>query len=510
MNKNKIVISIFLATIICLASFPMLPLASAETTNAQCPSIVPLQVNPDFRIYASPSCQYVIAGSSANSIMRLYPIARFNGTVTLTATSPTGWTTTLSAASVPIKYNAGGSSVLAVSVPLSAASGKYVVTITGTSGALNHRADVIVQVIKPDFNIRSCPSYLFMIAGSSANSLIKVNPEGRFNGTVTLTATYPTGWLANLAQSSLEIKYNAAASTALGISVPANAVAGKYIVTVAGKSGSMSHATDIVVQLINADFGICVNPSYLYVIAGSSANSMIKLYSLGRFNGTVALTATSPAGWTANFSPLSVPIKYNEAGSSVLSVLVPSNAVAGKYAITVTGTSGTTTHPINVIVQVINTNFEIRTTPSYLYVVAGSSATSMVKLCPIGRFNGTVTLTASSPNGWTVSLAPTSAEVKYNLAGLSVLGISVPSNVESGKYIVTVTGTSGSLTHTTDVVVQVIKPDFKIFTVPSNLYLTAGTSADIAIKVQSLSRFNGTISLSPVLSSGWTSTLASS
>jgi uncharacterized membrane protein len=378
---------------------------------------------------------------------------------------------------------------------------------------LIHAANIIVQVISPDFDISASPSYLYVIAGTSASSMVRLNPDGRFNGTIALTSTYPTGWAANLSPTSVQIKYNAAGSSALSISVPSGAVAGKYVVTVTGKSGGLNHEVNVTVQVISPDFDICASPSYQYVIAGSNANSIIKLSPDNRFNGTIVLSAAYPTGWTGTFTPVSVEIKYNAAGSSTLAISVPSGAAAGKYVITVTGKSGALTHEVNVTLQVIKPDFDISASPSSLYVVAGSSANSMIRLNSDGRFNGTIALTATYPNGWTVNLSPTSVPIKYNAAGSSTLSISVPSGTAAGKYVITVAGTSGALIHATNIIVQVIYPDFSISSSPSNLYLVPGASANIAIKVQSLSRFNGTITLvpsMPTLPSVWSSNLAKS
>ena len=76
-------------------------------------------------------------------------------------------------------------------------------------------------------------------------------------------------------------------------------------------------------------------------------------------------------------------------------------------------------------------------------VQAGSSGTSTVTITPLNGYLGPTTLSFSgAPSG--VTITPTSAP-----NGQSTLAIAVGSNVAPGTYTVTVTGTSGSLSHST-------------------------------------------------------------
>jgi len=504
--KNKIGISIILVAILCIG-LPTLTLASTETPKSPLSTNLTTQaVNPDFGIYSSQPYLCLIAGSSGTVALRIYPEARFNGTVVLAATYPAGWTANLAPASVQVKYNESAKSTLSVAVPSNAAPGKYNITITGTSGALTHSTNVTVLIITPDFDIYACPSYEYVLAGSSVNSMIRLYSEGRFNGTIALTATFPAGWTANLAPSSVQIKYNASASSTLTTAVPSNAASGKYTVNITGTSGSLTHEISVTILVISPDFDIYACPTWQSALAGSTISSVIRLNPDARFNGTISLTATNTAGWTTTLNPTSVQIKYNESATSTLNTIIPSNAAPGKYTITVTGTSGALTHKANVTIQVITPDFDIYACPQYQYAFAGSTATSTIRLTPDGRYNGTVALVTTQPTGWTTNVAPTPVQVKYNASATSTITASIPANAAPGRYIITVTGTSGSLTHTANITIQVISPDFNIYSCPSTISLTAGSSGGATIRVIPLDKFNGTVALTLSAPAGWTST----
>ncbi len=174
----------------------------------------------------------------------------------------------------------------------------------------------------------------------------------RFNGTIALSAANPTDWSTSLSASPVDIKYNLAGSSTLAISVPSDAAVGKYTVTVTGTSDSLIHSTDVIVQVIKPDFSISSNPSILYLAACTSSDIAVKVQSLNRFYGTVSISPTLPTGWTSNLAQPSLTVHSGTADSTVLSISVPSNAPTGTYAITITGTSNTLTHPTSLKVVV--------------------------------------------------------------------------------------------------------------------------------------------------------------
>src|SRR2546426_1707779 len=93
-------------------------------------------------------------------------------------------------------------------------------------------------------------------------------------------------------------------------------------------------------------------------------------------------------------------------------------------------------------------DFNVTANPTSVTANAGVSATSTITVSPVNGFTGTVSLSSTvSPTGLTCSLSPTSV----------TLGSSQPSTLSctgiAGSYTVTVTGASGSLSHTAKVTV---------------------------------------------------------
>ena len=315
-------------------------------------------IKPDFNVKARPSCLSIASGTTENSIIGANSLSRFNGTVELTALVPSGWQTpVLAKSALKITYDQTDSTSLAISVPAHTASGKYAVVVTGTSGSLTHSVTLTVQVLNPDFKMYACPSYLCLVAGTSGTSTIHVGPVDRFNGTISLAASAPSGWSTpTLASSSLAITYAGGATTALSISVPSNAAAGTYNITVTGTSGLLSHAATIKVQVVRPSITVKSSPSSITIPAGSSKLVTIGVVGGGRYNGTVSFSVTAPANWVTTFAKPSLTVKYNQCTSTMsLQITVPKGTPAGKYSVTVTGTSNplslTSSTTITVVVK---------------------------------------------------------------------------------------------------------------------------------------------------------------
>src|SRR5271168_128950 len=100
--------------------------------------------SPNFTLTASPSSQSITAGSTADYTITVTPQNGFTGTVSLSVSGePSGWTPTLSPASVS---GGSGSSTLQVATTSSATPGTYTLTVTGTSGTLSQTLSVPLTV----------------------------------------------------------------------------------------------------------------------------------------------------------------------------------------------------------------------------------------------------------------------------------------------------------------------------------------------------------------------------
>jgi hypothetical protein len=236
------------------------------------------------------------------------------------------------------------------------------------------------------------------------------------------------------------------------------------------------------------------NPVTINTAATNTGTTTLTVTALSGFTGTVTLTATAPAGWTATPSPTAI----TGSGASTLTITVPTGTLGGTYPVTVKGTSGSITHSITVNVQVLVTTPDFTMTaapnPVTINTAATNTGTTTLTVTALSGFTGTVTLTATAPAGWTATPSPTA----ITGSGASTLTIIVPTGTLGGTYPVTVKGTSGSITHSITVNVQVLvtKPDFALTVFPSSLSIVPGSTKQATVKVTPLNGYTGTVALS--------------
>jgi subtilase family serine protease len=196
------------------------------------------------------------------------------------------------------------------------------------------------------------------------------------------------------------------------------------------------------------DFTISASPATLTIAKGSSGTATITVTALNGFTGNVTLSTTSaPTGWAAILSQSTI----QTSGQSKLTITAPSNAGIGTYSITVAGKSKSSSHTTTVTVQVSSPDFSISALPMSLSIRHGSFGTSTISVTALNGSTGIVTLTATAPMGLGVSLSSTSISTPGN----STLTITAPGNTRTEMCIVTVTGKSGSLSHTVAITVTV-------------------------------------------------------
>lgn len=206
--------------------------------------------------------------------------------------------------------------------------------------------------------------------------------------------------------------------------------------------------------VVTPDFSISASPSALTINAGSAGSSTVTVNSLNSFSSAVTLTATYPVGWTVTLNPPSVI----PTATSTLSITVPAGTSPGTYYVTATGTSGSLSHSSTLTVTVptpAKPDFSISASPSALTIRSGTKGTSRITVSSINSFSGAVALAATYPNGWTVTFNPPSVTPPSGGTATSTLSITVPTSARSGKYTITVKGTSGSLTYSVTITVTV-------------------------------------------------------
>jgi subtilase family serine protease len=132
------------------------------------------------------------------------------------------------------------------------------------------------------------------------------------------------------------------------------------------------------------------------------------------------------------------------------------NAVTGYDLVTGWGSPGGQ-NLIDALAPPANAGFQLSASPSSLTLQPGTSGTTTITVQDEAGFTGKATLSCSGlPSGVTASFGASSA------TGTSVLTLSASSSAIRGSYLVTITGTSGSVTATTTLALVIDAPGFSL------------------------------------------------
>ena len=108
-------------------------------------------------------------------------------------------------------------------------------------------------------------------------------------------------------------------------------------------------------------------------------------------------------------------------------------------------------------------DFQLSTNPSSLAVLQGTAANTTVSIRSLNDFAGSISLSASvSPSGLVTTLSSGTAIISRGGTTTSRVTISTLQATPIGSYSVTLTGTNGSVTHSTVVGVLVTTPEIRI------------------------------------------------
>jgi YD repeat-containing protein len=214
------------------------------------------------------------------------------------------------------------------------------------------------------------------------------------------------------------------------------------IATLTGYVDSSVTVANYIIQI-----PVSVSPASQTVLSCGSASYTVSVPAMNGVSGSLAVSVNGlPAGATASFSPASI----GSPGSSTLTVFTSPSTPVATYPLTITVTgatsSGATT--VTLVVQ----DFTLAATPSSQTMAAPGTAVYPVSTSALNGFGGNVGLSVSGlPANSSVTFYPPS----ISAAGSSNLVLNATSLTPVGTYMLTVSGSSGCLTHTQPLTVVV-------------------------------------------------------
>lgn len=198
------------------------------------------------------------------------------------------------------------------------------------------------------------------------------------------------------------------------------------------------------------DFKGIVGPFSSTLVPGGSASIVVTLEPLNGFTGNVVVSVSNlPNGVTVSYNPTVI---QGGSGTSTITLTGASTLALGTYSITLTGNSGAITHSTTVPLVV---NDSVGDWTGYVSQQTrndkpGATVTYTIVAQPVGGFTGNISLSVSGlPPGATATFNPPTIE---GGSGSSVLDVATASSTpQPAIYTITVTGTNGILTHSTQI-----------------------------------------------------------
>jgi hypothetical protein len=256
-----------------------------------------------------------------------------------------------------------------------------------------------------------------------------------------------------------------------------------------------SNASDSCVMsyLSSPDYSLSVSPSAQSVTqGGTTGNYTVSVNATNGFSSAVTLSVSGlPAGAT-----LSGPSQNPTSTSATFSIST-GTAAAGNYTLTITGVSGSLTHTATATLSIAAApvpNYTLSVTSSNASAQGSTTPTYTITVNPTNGFTGMVNFTVSGlPAGSSLSPAPASS------ASTSGFAVAIGTSVTAGTYPLTITGTSGSLTHTASaslVVSSAVTGAFTVTVSPSSQTVKRQQSVSYTVTVSSSGGFSSAVKLS--------------
>lgn len=297
------------------------------------------------------------------------------------------------------------------------------------------------------YDLTTSPSSVSIVQGSSGTSTLSVANSRSFAGTAALSSTTPSGLAATLNPASITLS----GTSTLSVSVSSSTAPGQYSVVVYANSGFTTKSTTLTVNVVapSSDYTISVTPSPVNVPQGSSSTATVTVTSVGGFSGTINLALTS--SFSALTGSLSATTLTLSSGGSISSTLTVGSSTLGIFSVTITATSGSVTHTKNILVYISNFVFDNNFSNAAFKAGSPGAAVTFYAFSVDGAL--AVSLTAKpSKSGLTITFGANPINVPAAGYGQSTMGIT--SNTV-GTYTVTVTATSGPLSRSIRINVQV-------------------------------------------------------
>ena len=403
---------------------------------------------PDFRLTVTPNDVSVPAGQSTSVTVTATGVNGFGGTVTVNSPNLRDLTFSPMTFTLP----AGGSQVVMIAAASTAVPSTQIGVFSGTAPGIpgTRTAAVAVTIAAgPDFTLTVTPPAASIAASQSIMLAVGVTPINGFTGIVTVTAPNSP----NLTFNPPTFMVPAGGSqmvtvTALPGTAPMT-FTGVFSGVATGVNGPRTAPVTITITAA-PDFTLEVMPSSVTIAQAGSTTVTVNATALNGFTGPITVNSLPSAGVTVNPPMFTlIPGTPQMVNVSILST-APTGGGNVVFSGVAAGVSGPRTATLSISVSA-RPDFSLAVMPTSISIPLRGSGTAVVTVVASNAFIGGVLITGAAPAGVTLNpstftLTPGQMQtVRIDVGAMTILGMGV----------IRFTGTSGSLTHTADLLLNV-------------------------------------------------------
>jgi hypothetical protein len=222
--------------------------------------VTPPPPTPDFAITASPTALSIEQGRSNTSLITVTSLNGFDKQVDLAVLSApiSGVNATLYPQTVTPQPDVFAIAILILDIASNATIGTHNITVTGTSGALQHSANITLTITAPpvpptpDFSVNASPTTLTVEQGDTASSTIIVTSLRGFNESVELAFDPEsiTGVTISLDPTRVSLSPASFNTSTLKIEAAIDTLPQELEITITGISGALQRSVTISLNII--------------------------------------------------------------------------------------------------------------------------------------------------------------------------------------------------------------------------------------------------------------------
>ena len=451
MRTKRIAVTAFAAVLSLVAAVDMSPAVQAATRPVR--SATP----SNFTIRFAQDVQTVTGGDTATYTFDVVGTSSFRGAVVFDLPNLTDRFTGTVTPETSTRLR------LDISVPPFANTNSGVFILRGRSGSLTNQA-----LFRLNVNARpvpttttpppsATPAQQFILEPSALSQVtapgtgvqfgVGVNRIDANNGPITFRVDgLPAGTSANFAPNPTN------QGTVLYVTPSTATKSGTYLLSIVAQAGATSHsvAVELVVRR-DGDYNLSLAPSSVLVPAGNDAvvavNVGLKAGSLSPVPPDVTFVASGlPTGATATFDP------NPSNGLTTVRIRTLATVAAGKYKVTITGTSGRVSRSVALSLVVQSSvvgGFGLAATPTAASVVAGQETNYSLVIGPTGGFNSGINLVVKNLPPFAL------ATVVAQTANSATIRVITSATTPAGVFPLLITGSAGALSATVQVNLKV-------------------------------------------------------